>query len=409
MKKNLFFSALMLGALVLAGCNGTSDTPSTTTTKLWPAYNTSAELYGYIDAKGKWAIPAQFTEASSFFSAGYAIVKINGQNAFIDTKGAVQNCVSFDSASPFLYGYSLASLNGKYGLINTKFEFAIQPVYSGLTGMSSDGLVTYQAASDKYGFLDKNGKVQLDKNGNPLYFESAGIFRDGYCVVCSDLSREDDRIPTYQLINKKGEATISEGQYMYMQNLGLGIVGAVKKDKDAYYSREGQLIKADGTVLSSKTYNDAGEFSADKVAYVGKLEGDDIKYGYIDEKGNEVVSLIYDNANVSSEGFAWVRDDKTWKLLEVKKGNIAFACKEITDNVYERPLCGVHNGLTLVGKTSYSDGDISREYRWVDTKGNTVFSWNYDQDKYRGDLEPAAWAPARKQNKIEIDEYVFLK
>lgn len=410
MKKTTLLALPLVLAMAFTGCTD-NDTPSTTKTKLWPAYSSSANLYGYINKKGEWAIPAQFSEASSFFSAGYAIVKINGNQAFIDTDGKVQSCVSFDSAEPFIYKFSRAELNNKFGMINTDFEFAIQPVYSYLSEMTNDGIVTYQASGDKFGFLDKKGNV-LMKDNNPIVYESADAFRDGYCVVSANMSTDDGRIPTYALIDTKGNIQISEGRYMNMGNMGLGIVGAVEKDKDAISPYDWHILKADGSSLSSRIYNRVSRFSEDKVAWVGIKDENKMKYGYIDADGKEVISLNHDEVWISTGGYAWVLDENTYKLLDVKNGSTVLSCQTMTSDVKEAPLCGVHNGLTLVAKATNYNGDTSVEFRWVDvTDGNrTVYSWNYNKDKNNGDLDPSSWAPARKNNmNNEHNEYVFLK
>ena len=412
MKKTINLAAILMMVTVFAACNGESSTPANDSTKLWPAYNASVDLYGYINSKGEWAIPAQFSQASSFFSSGSAIVRINGQNAFIDKKGKVQNCVSFDAASAFQYGFSKAELNYKFGLINTNFEFAIQPVYANLGEMTNDGLVTYMPDSRKYGFLDKNGNVVTDKEGNPLFYEFAGSFCDGYCVTCSNSSTADGRIPTFMLINKKGEASIAEGRFMDMQNMGKGIVSAIEKEENPIFPYERRLFTADGSPLSDKIYHATGAFSADNVAIVGAKVVDKMKYGYVNTKGEEVIPLIYDRATSSANGYAWVLDDKTWKLIDVKSGNAAIICQTQTSDMSEVPLCGVHNGLTLIYKRTYFNDyhDAIIEYRWVDVKNDkVVFSWIYNKDKANGDIYPASWAPARNKQDVEIGEYVFLK
>ena len=412
MKKIINLAAILMLVTVFAACNGESSTPANDSTKLWPAYNASVDLYGYINSKGEWAIPAQFAKASSFFSSGSAIVRINGQNAFIDKKGKVQNCVSFDGASAFQYGFSRAVLNGKYGLINTNFEFAIQPVYASLGEMTNDGLVTYMPDSRKYGFLDKNGNVVTDKEGNPLFYEFAGSFCDGYCVACSNSSTADGRIPTYMLINKKGEASIAEGRFMDMRNMGKGIVCAVEKEENPILPYERRLFTADGSPLSDKIYHATGAFSADNVAIVGAKVVDKMKYGYVNTKGEEVIPLIYDRAISSANGYAWVLDDRTWKLIDIKSGNAAIICQTKTSDMNEEPLCGVHNGLTLICKATYFNDyhDAIIEYRWVDVKNDkVVFSWIYNMNQGNGDINPASWAPARNKQDVEIGEYVFLK
>ncbi len=407
MKKSIFMVLPLALAIAFIGCTK-NDTPTTTSTKLWPAYNSISNLYGYINNSGEWAIPAQFSTASSFFSAGYALVTINGIQAFIDTDGEVQSCVSFDQAEAFYYGYARASLNNGVGLINTKFEFAIQPVYAGISRMTSDGLVTYPASGDKVGFLDKKGNV-LMKDGTPLFYEEADSFRDGYCVVCSNMSTENDRIPTYALIDTKGNIVIAEGSYKEMWNMGLGIVATIDRNTEAGKT-EFTIRKADGNqAIGTRMYDGVGRYSVDEVAVVGVVQDGKDKYGYIDKDGREVISVTYDQAYNSTDGYAWVLDDKTCKLLDVKNGTAAYTCQAMTSDVQEYPLCGVHNGLTLIIKVTNYNGDQSAEYRWVDVSSNrTVYSWSYNKDKQNGDLDPATWAPGKK-NKEEFSEYVFLK
>lgn len=428
--KKIFYVMALVCAVALTGCAGlTGETPANSYTQLWPAYNSAVDLYGYINNKGEWAIPAQYSSASSFFSAGYAIVEINGEQAFINTNGEVQNCVSFDEAGQFIYGYSRAELNDKYGMINSNFEYSIQPAYNYLSNMTNDGIVTYRASLERFGFLDQYGNV-LMKDGAPIFYEAAAEFCDGYCVVCSNLSTENERIPTRALINTKGEVAIPEGNYMQMINVGYGIVAVVYKDKDALEDRlskgtpyEVHYLKADGSALGAQTYNSVvlnnsysiytdavGYYSTDKVAWVARYKDGVYKFGYIDINGKEVIPAMYDNVYVSNEGYAWVLDDKTWKLLDIKTGIAAITCQTKTDNLEEYPLCGVHNGLTLIVTDTYSDnGEASYVYRWVEVaKNNTVFSWSYNKDKDNGHVEPNTWAPARKAEK-EFNQYVFLK
>jgi len=406
MKKTTLLTIAFALAMVFVGCTN-NDTPSTSKTKLWPAYNTSANLYGYINNKGEWAIPAQFSQASSFFSAGYAIVEINGNQAFINTDGEVQSCVSFDNADAFYYKYALASLNGKLGMLSTKFEFAIQPVYSYLSPMTADGLVTFQASADKFGFLDKKGNVFM-KDGNPLFYEYASEFRDGYCVVSSNLSTENDRIPTYAVIDTKGNTVIGEGSYRRMVNMGLGIVATVDRNLEIGKT-EWVLKKIDNNTTIGQLYDGVGRFSTDEVAIVVSEQDNNYKYGYINKDGQQVISLNYNDARISNEGYAWVLDDKTCKLIDIKGGNAVITLQAESNDVKEYPLCGVHNGLTLVVKaTAHTDG-TSYEFRWIDASANrTVFSWNFNKDKNNGMLEPNDWAPARKSAE-EFSEYVFLK
>ncbi|MBR1877518.1 MAG: WG repeat-containing protein [Paludibacteraceae bacterium] len=418
MKKIKFLGVVVVAAVFsLNSCSDRigNETPSTTTTQLWPAYSSSADLYGYINKNGEWVIPAQFSAASSFYSSGYAQVQIDGRTVFIDKQGKVQNTASIDSSRPFYYGYAVASLNGNYGLINTDFSYVIPPVYGYLSDMSKDGLVVYRAASGVYGYMNTKGNV-LTKNGDPVYYEEANEFVDGYAVVCSDKSTLNRRIPTYALIDTKGEEVIADGRYMFMKNMGKGIIAVVDYSQYAESPYEWYLYSVkDKKTLSGRYYNSVNPFSNDGVAVVGISEKTGTytstwSYGYIDTEGVQAITVRYDGANVSSDGFAWVVRDDEYTLLDVKTGSSVLQLQYASGYVAEVPLCGVHNGLTLIRKRNYYTNETVVSYRWVDVTDNNkiVFSWTVENDKNRGFMNPS-WAPARKpQSESEISEYIYL-
>ncbi len=422
MKKFKLLGVVVAAAVFsLNSCSDTigNETPSTTTTQLWPAYSSSADLYGYINKKGEWVIPAQFSGASSFYSSGYAQVEINGRTVFIDKQGKVQNTASFDSSRPFYYGYAVATLNGNYGLIDSKFNYVIPPVYTYLSDMSKDGLVVYKAASDNYGYMDKNGNV-LMRNGRPVFYEEANEFVDGYAVVCENTStissNNTRRIPTYTLIDTKGEVIVQDGRYMYMKNMGKGIIAVVDYNlySESPYDWYLYSVKEQRTI-SGRSYNSVSPFSNDGVAVVGLAEKTGTysthwAYGYIDAEGSQAISIRYDRANTSSDGYAWVEQEDEYALYDVKTGTRVLQLQYVSGYVTEVPLCGVHNGLTLIRKRTYYSNETEIEYRWADVTDNnkTVFSWTIDNNKNRGSLNPS-WAPARNvEGELGISEFVYL-
>ncbi|QCR36345.1 WG repeat-containing protein [Nissabacter sp. SGAir0207] len=69
--------------------------------------------YGYIDQRGKWAIPARFTRVTPFNAEGTALVEINDRLALIDKQGAVVRTLPFAvslATDGFVGGQSLASV-----------------------------------------------------------------------------------------------------------------------------------------------------------------------------------------------------------------------------------------------------------------------------------------------------------
>ena len=72
MKKSILFAGLLMVSALFIGCNN-DHSPETSSTKLWPAAMVSKDAqgiptskWGYIDAKGNFAIPASYMEAYDF-------------------------------------------------------------------------------------------------------------------------------------------------------------------------------------------------------------------------------------------------------------------------------------------------------------------------------------------------------
>ena len=66
-KTSLFLLICGVIAAMCMGCESINNTdPTHDTTKLWPAYDNATDKWGYINAKGKMVIPAQFDESNGF-------------------------------------------------------------------------------------------------------------------------------------------------------------------------------------------------------------------------------------------------------------------------------------------------------------------------------------------------------
>ena len=199
-------------------------------------YAQKDSLYGYFDVYGYQRIQPQFTEAFSF-SGGKARVKSGDLEAFIDPYGSfivppVYEEIDFftDSLLVFLEGdyYGLMNLKGqvvvpatydlitpldherslfvkddKVGYLSPKGIEIIPAVYSTFTNLQEEATFTGNYAKvlkgDKYGFIDKSGKVMvpfqyriLGKPGTMIAFEKSGKW--GYI----DLSNKVLLPPAYE-------------------------------------------------------------------------------------------------------------------------------------------------------------------------------------------------------------------
>ena len=81
-------------------------------------------LYGYVNNKNEYVIPAQF-EGADDFKEGLAAVKFNDKWGFIDKSGKVVIPMQFDEVKSFYNGIAGVKLNGKWGFINKIGKYVV--------------------------------------------------------------------------------------------------------------------------------------------------------------------------------------------------------------------------------------------------------------------------------------------
>jgi hypothetical protein len=347
MKKSLFFSVLMLGALVFAGCQK-EETDITDTTKLWLAQEDKGTDWGYINEKGKFIISAKFLSATSF-SNGYAKVKegVNDDYAFIDKNGKVVMAEANDYADFFYNGVCIYRDGKDLGFIDKNFKVVCVPQFASLYQMSADGLALCWEQGESLGaYCDKNGKIVI-----PAQFQYASSFAGGVAVVAEEDKEGNVR---YGLINTKGNFVVDYNKTP-MSNLGEGVIAFLNS------SDKVGLLNSKGKEILQATYDDIDGFSEGlAAAYKGE------KTGYINTKGDVVIELQkYDYAGYFRDGVAWVKKANSEKYdLINKKGDVI-----LTLTSAQVPQTNFHNGLALVINTD------TYKKQYIDKKGNKIYSW----------------------------------
>lgn len=144
------------------------------------ATSSSPSRWGYVNTKGEFAIPAQYSKEVESFSDGFALVrKTNGSLVFIDKVGNIYT-KDLNDATPFFNGYAWIkpSENGGSYVIDTNFEI-LQDAPHFYTGYSTNieqrhGRFILRKRGSNY-----NNKNLLDALGNEIDLWNI-------CKICSD-------------------------------------------------------------------------------------------------------------------------------------------------------------------------------------------------------------------------------
>ncbi|MBN1460947.1 MAG: TonB family protein, partial [Armatimonadetes bacterium] len=119
--------------------------------------STGKILCGYIDTRGRYAIPPQFERVSDF-DCGRALVWQDSRPKYIDRSGGV--CIrtdEFQDCLPFSDGLAWVRVDGKWGCIDTSGSMALSAEYD-VPGYFRNGLCLVSKGTDT-GYVDKTGKL----------------------------------------------------------------------------------------------------------------------------------------------------------------------------------------------------------------------------------------------------------
>ena len=292
------------------------------------------------------------------FSEGLAFAQINGKVGYINKVGdMVVTLPQCDMGFDFHDGLAAVrdKKSYKWGYIDKTGRQIVSYQYSNADDFS-EGLAHVCTPEGEHFFIDKTGKrvVSFSYDTSSSSGFSVGDFHEGVAVVWCGW-----RSPEYFLINKIGEIVLelpyyhveSEGfheglavalneyrEHVFINTSGqqvmslpqydlvfgfsdgLALVGvAAEKHFDGSYDIENikcGYIDQSGTEIIRPQYSSAWDFS-EGLAVVG-ING---KYGYIDKTGNVVIPLQFDSAQDFSEGLACVRKNNKCFFID-KSGNI---------------------------------------------------------------------------------------
>jgi len=128
---------------------------------------------GYIDLKGKVAIPLKYDNVLPFVG-GLAAVEQNGKWGYINKSGAMVIQSLYSGANSFVGNYAVVKKTTKWGTIDKKGKIVIPLVYDKIFDDFSDGFSIVQNEG-KFGAIDNMGYDAIYGEGNGHQLEPAGV------------------------------------------------------------------------------------------------------------------------------------------------------------------------------------------------------------------------------------------
>lgn len=223
-----------------------------------PIYNSLSAEWDGVAANG--LTPFQLTSKDNYGFLNVTTGKVAIQPQY---DGVVYN---------FVGNYAVVYKNGKMGLINAKGEYSIQPVYEMLAPMGNDVFV-FNKSGEEYGLMDEDGNVlvpdiypypvvagveyytpasdwyvmgntsnkfgYIDRNGNvqlAFQYDFAYPFIEGYALVLLNSK--------WMVINKKGEIEFMLGDREEPEDIGFrnGLLFTYDNKTYRYRDTDGNVV-----------------------------------------------------------------------------------------------------------------------------------------------------------------------
>ena len=302
----------------------------------------SEEMYGFINDKGKLAIPCIYRDAYDFKDGLALVLTQNDRWGFINKLGEeVIPCV-YEDCSDFISSLGLAKVkkNGKWGFIDKMGKEVVPPAYNDLFFLGDGYSVKYNG---KYGYLDSLGNEAV-----PCIYDDIVFLSESY----------------------KGVAQVSRnGKIGYVNESGKEVIPCAYDRIDGYFNGDG-LVKVSesgwnwgiidtlGNTIIPLCYEEI-VLVEDQEFYAAKRDG---KWGIVDRAGQEVILCKYDNQFRFVDGYAQVQIDGMWGIIDSKG-------KEIVPCDYEYVDLPFSSGVILA-LMELKDG--TEIWGYVDKKGNST-------------------------------------
>ncbi|MFA4985241.1 MAG: WG repeat-containing protein [Candidatus Brocadiia bacterium] len=309
--------------------------------------------WGYVDTKGKIAIPCKFSRAGEFHE-GFAPVKTTGRSVtggdpyyipdsftdavdpelkggwrYINEKGEFAFDGVFDYAAEFRYGYGPVIIHDEEHSVTSTGEILVgpprhkkgthrprntpEPVSDDASKWGyklggnwlveprfqsarefSDGMAAVQE-NDKWGFVDLTGKIVIEPD-----FEGVGSFSEGRAAV-----KEHSK---WGYIDKTGDLVIPP-EFDRAEQFRNGIAVVTSGAAEGAVNLDGKLV-----IPCSYAWVSFGSgHYQDPLIAVTRI-GESL--GYVRADGTVICEPIFEEAGWFSKGYACVKENGSWNVID---------------------------------------------------------------------------------------------
>jgi len=306
-------------------------------------------------------------------NSGLYRISVNGKQGFMNRAGKTVISPQFDGAYGFSEGLAAVKVGTKFGFINTKGEVVITPQFD-LVFPFSEGLAGVQVGT-KFGYINKKGLVTITPQ-----FDDATPFHNGRAAVKLEGGRSWNGLDTkvghagnnrYGFIDKEGKYIGMPGllfvQPSYGDDTGWGgdvTLIRTADDRIGIMSGSGKVLIAD---------------KVDEVGWDGFADGlapaaSGGKWGYLNPKGEWVITPQFESVHGFDDGLAPVKIGQHWGLID--RGG-KFVVNPQYDHVF-----GISEGYAIVESgTGTIPGcpQYCSNYSFIRTNGQPVGAATFTQ------------------------------
>lgn len=254
-------------------------------------------LYGFVDYNGKKVIPCEYTGFTGFHEGVSKVSKtINNatKSGYINNKGAIILPVEYDNVSAFRDGWGLIKKDSDYFFVDKAGNLKAPPrKYNNLYEFRSGFALGIIKGTDKintYYYINTQLKEEFS-----IEAEQAYSFWESVAVVYKD--------NLYSLINKKGEMFIQLDTLEQLKFCNDGMLGIKRNGKWGFINDKGN------PVVEIK-YDDCDSYDNG----YGRVKKNG-KWGIVDKTGKEIFETQYDNI-VPCDNNVFIYYDKSWYVMD---------------------------------------------------------------------------------------------